>query len=663
MAKLSNAPPALVSTRTRAGRQALKEKTNLPKPAGDKSGSKARGPAKTTRLYSGRSDGEDEEPEEEVGIATDSVEDRANADESENVNLPTTRSITSTLETNNKAPRVRAGRLGRKPRHALRNETQDGPRTDVMANVRKRMECTARVQRLNTRTIPEPRVATAAASKFTSPEQLLSENKSLESEPLDLSLSSSPPPANILDSARQTASSMIHAGTFLRAQGTPAIESSILALRNFKRRPRQPSMLQMVQQMTASARPSLVHAPEFETENILDLDVNSDEDDFAPEAEGTPLQIDKSRQSANLYPHYPNISTSQAANVLSQEKSGRKRKSDESISLRIQPRKRARVPQASMKANSKAGSESNVDEENPGLDRSVSPQIQELSEIPVASSLPVAPGSDPRPRTRHHQPLDVDIEVPSTDKTQPAEHENVLPNDRTGENGDQVPNGTMAEPLSSSPLRDYQLHHRQEKQQTAARKQPARTRLNKSKQNSKALSTETLKAMLPRRRKAPREPESKSEYDIDLALTQEDSHVPRYSKHGEDDSSGKPRRQTKTAGKRTTTKNTRQGKAAIPSSRKALATQTRKPSAPSVKHPAVKTYGRTTTSDRENEGDESFEEADESTLPEISLTMHEAAKSKELEEAKRKFAEIDAWDMEMESMSAGNHGSSSPGWR
>ncbi|KAL9598606.1 MAG: hypothetical protein Q9179_003859 [Wetmoreana sp. 5 TL-2023] len=58
-----------------------------------------------------------------------------------------------------------------------------------------------------------------------------------------------------------------------KTQATPLRESSILAIGNFKRRPRQPSLLQIAQAQTAAA--------ESDIDDILD--------DFAPDDESTPL--------------------------------------------------------------------------------------------------------------------------------------------------------------------------------------------------------------------------------------------------------------------------------------------------------------------------------------------------------------------------------------
>jgi hypothetical protein len=70
----------------------------------------------------------------------------------------------------------------------------------------------------------------------------------------------------------------------MKIGATPGHEASILALTNFKRRARQPSLLRMVQQTTDV---------EDNDQSGLDDTDNFDFDDFLPEAESTPLNLRK----------------------------------------------------------------------------------------------------------------------------------------------------------------------------------------------------------------------------------------------------------------------------------------------------------------------------------------------------------------------------------
>ncbi|KAI8938566.1 hypothetical protein NX059_004445 [Plenodomus lindquistii] len=77
----------------------------------------------------------------------------------------------------------------------------------------------------------------------------------------------------------------------VKVGATPAHERSILALTNFKRRTRQPSLLRMVQQTT-----------DVEDNDHSDLDNtdNFDFDDFLPHAESTPLNVRKAGRNDDV---------------------------------------------------------------------------------------------------------------------------------------------------------------------------------------------------------------------------------------------------------------------------------------------------------------------------------------------------------------------------
>lgn len=86
----------------------------------------------------------------------------------------------------------------------------------------------------------------------------------------------------------------------LKAQGTPAVESSILALQNFRRRPRQPSILRMIQQND-------------------DGKDDEDLDDFNPDDESTPFNV-KKRKSEDAEGSRSDVATPEAAGTLSAKK-------------------------------------------------------------------------------------------------------------------------------------------------------------------------------------------------------------------------------------------------------------------------------------------------------------------------------------------------------
>ncbi len=95
----------------------------------------------------------------------------------------------------------------------------------------------------------------------------------------------------------------------LRVRSTPAAEASYLALANFKRRPRQPSIIRLVQQAS-------------EIGDDLDFD------DLEPEDESTPLNLNKSRAQES------------DRNASPQTSSSRKRKFDEVQNPKSSPPRR-----------------------------------------------------------------------------------------------------------------------------------------------------------------------------------------------------------------------------------------------------------------------------------------------------------------------------------
>jgi len=256
------------------------------------------------------------------------------------------------------------------------------------------------------------------------------------------------------------------------------------------------------------------------------------------------------------------------------------------------------------------------------------------------------------------------LAVPSTEEG-PAVRDD-LPQDDV-EVDYETPNGTMAEPASSSPLPPDSLtrHHPEELADPVTQVTPPRPkRKQPEKEKAKPISTATLQSLLPKRRQPPRTRHRKTEYDF-VSEDDDDDDTPLDTSHldeDEDELSGRLRRQPK---KTTPAKKKQSRKSTAP---KPTARSSNKPAqsarkSTSKQQQAHKTYGRrATTLDKENAGND---DEDDTPLPENDeeVSMHDAAQSAELEAAKRKFAEVDAWDMEFESMSVEDHRSSSLQWR
>lgn len=474
----------------------------------------------------------------------------------------------------------------------------------------------------------------------------------------------------------------------------PAVETSMLALKNFKRRPRQGSMLEMVkrrrssiaQQSMLSARPQ-VEDDGVESTSVFDLgSASEDEEDFAPEAEGTPVLVAKGRREVGSAAKsvaskaVENPAAAQATRRRSKRKSDeieapgsalgalrKKRKSDDvevshsALDALKKKHRKSAAPPAEEESLPQVDAEGDV-EEHVSSDREASPVPNPItSDVQVVNSSPQStPPTEPSSAQKTAGTEQADFAVPSTEE---QERRRTVHNEEQDDDFD-APNATMAEPASSSPLASpipetqrTDIYADPLTQISPPPPEPAKTRSRGSKKQVN-MSTATLRALLPRRTRRTQPSYGRTEYDIpsdedDDGTAFDTTHLDE----DEDELGGRIRRQTRAPAQ---TKGRK--KAAAPAKTKPK--QTRKSAAPPPstrgKGKATTTYGRAAASDKENVGEDSASEQDEG---DTSLTMHEVAHSKELEEARRKFAEVDEWDLSFESMSNEDHRSSSQGWR
>jgi hypothetical protein len=488
--------------------------------------------------------------------------------------------------------------------------------------------------------------------------------------------------------------------------GTPAaVETSMLALKNFKRRPRQGSMLEMVRQRRSSVQQSLMTVQpqddDVEDTSVFDLGSASEgEEDFAPEAEGTPIQTSKTRKSTST-----RKSASARKSVATTPAVKRsKRKSDDLES-----------PHSALDALKKKHRKSEVshveDEPLPSIDDEHQPAEHGMSEHeaspvpdPVTSDVQVlnsspesTPPTEPSSTHKASNIEEADFAVPSTEEQARADatHEIAQEDQEDAEDDLDTPNATMAEPASSSPIASpipetqrtdiYADPLTQDSPPPSP--EPARTRGKGNQKKPVAMSTATLRALLPRRTQRATQRPRRTEYDISSEEDEGTTFDTTNLDEDEDELGGRMRRQIRNAApakgkkaaaaaKSTKTKsNPKQQKSTT------TATSTRNkstaPPAPAAtgktkgkgktKAKPTRTYGRasaaTATSDKENENENEPSSEGEEGEADISLSMREVAHSKELEEARRKFAEVDDWDLTFESMSNEDHRSSSQGWR
>ncbi|KAK3683058.1 hypothetical protein LTR37_020596 [Vermiconidia calcicola] len=671
MVRLRSAPVSQqTAPPTTATRPALKEKTNTTRtkaPVYEDDGD-VEGLVKDARPRRGRAKKAKQDSDELVmagGLGP--------ADSDDKVVEPTEPPMTTDELAKSDAPPPPTARAGRRPPRAVRKVVQSEAQNKVMDDVKRRMQATARKEatgkRTSAPTAPES-VAPSSDSLHAKPTAARQANNTA-AERSEFSLSPSPPPPGKLNSVNKQRSSLAQPGSGLRPQSTPAVESSILALKNFKRRPRQPSMLQMVQERTASARPSAAHMQATEDPDLFNLEGEEVGEEFAPDAEGTPMQASKgTRQPTQNRKQPPKQTQSAAVKAPQSFKPSNKRKSDDidhsSSALDALRAKRQKSAGPDLEEGLPATPQTGGTARRPSSERQETPQPQLTSEILVINSSPSStPPSEPSSSDQRRTSVDPDVAVPSTEKER-DEIEYVPLNDLDDDQDAEVPTGTMAEPASSSPLpSDPMATQRTDVMaepltQLSPPRPPPEKQKKKAKQ--KPVTTATLQSMLPKRRQPPRPRHRKSEYDIESGSEDDSPLDTSLLEEDEDELGGRLRRQTKAApskGKKgaNVKGKARQSKAAPSIRKSSAAPQGRKSTAKKTS----KTYGRPTVSDKENE--EAFDEPDDSVLPDTSITMHDAVQSKELEEAKKKFADVDEWDMEFESMSFEEHRSSSQQWR
>ncbi|KAI7020036.1 hypothetical protein KC327_g10057 [Hortaea werneckii] len=602
-------------------------------------------------------------------------------------------------------PTAKKANGGRRPPRMTRKPVQSEAQSQVMAGLKKRMEETAQqeAEGKKTRSAHVEREATeqAAPSKPT-PRRSISTRQSTSTAregQSELSLTASPPPSGKANTVQARRSSVAPPSSVIRPQNTPAAETSILALKNFKRRPRQPSMLAMVQQRTT--RPSAVNvAPEVDDPSVFDLALGQsedEEDDFRPEAEGTPMHASKAKRVSSVSSKKKQ-GTSPAVNTEAKPTTAHSKKRnsgamDTSMSalgaLRAK-RQRQSLPAPNMEGDVVASTLSAASPQQVSQPGAPS-QPQADSEVQVINSSPSSsPLSETSERNRTEQNVAGEYVVPSTEQ----EHEEdlygatpprsslrqqqqsaILPEEEPEQD---VPNATMAEPASSSPLPHDPFDVAEpdvyaDPLSQITQQPPEPERQVRSKKKAKPLSTANLQALLPKRRAKPRPRHRTTEYDFTSDDDEESELDAAHLDEDEDELGGRMRRRTSAASKGrksaapSTKSKSRGGRSAQAARKSSAAPPARKSTAATGKtrKGQPKTYGRAgNASDKENEDAyESLDEDGDDTTDLPAVDMRQVAKSKELEEAKRKFEEVDGWDMEFESMSQDDHRSSSQAWR
>lgn len=439
-------------------------------------------------------------------------------------------------------------------------------------------------------------------------------------------------------------------GSSIKVQSTPGVENSVLALANFRRRARQPSLLQMVQ------NPELAQDMNDTTDfTDFTLGGDDDEEEFAPYDESTPLQVSRVQQQTQQEPAQQTPSRARSVTPLTaQHPEGDAAEGDEDSLYGATP---LPSPRPAPKSTTRKRKSDALDD-----DRSVLPH----SEIQI-------PRSQPSPAHRssqglaeyNHDPEDEDV-VPAT-----APRISATPSPQRIHGGSQTQpqshdesqiSSTFADPMSSPPASPSSP----QTQRQPPVPSPNTTRNPRGEKKMKPLTTATLRAMLPKRR-IQRAAAQRNDYDIPSSSLS-------FSDRGSDDAAPKSRR--KRPGNQNKTGALSPAINRKPMSRKATTT------AAAVKK---KTYSRAVTisSDKENGSSSPLtslesHDGDTSTPPDTSIeTIRGSATAKpglkalkrvspsgELKDRKAFFDEVDQWEMEFESApSLGGGMGSSPAWR
>ncbi|KAI5235524.1 hypothetical protein E4T42_09686 [Aureobasidium subglaciale] len=396
----------------------------------------------------------------------------------------------------------------------------------------------------------------------------------------------------------------------VKMQSTPGAESSVLALQNFRRRARQPSLLQMVQ------NPELVAASPIDDTTDFTLGSLGDEDDFAPHDESTPLQVSKSKP----------VDVEQEVEEAEEGEEQQKAQTPEAALPDSDDEFYGATPQKTSQRQTRKRKSDAIDD----------------SEVQVTRSSPSLP-SPSRSIAEPEEYEAIPATAPDDDEEEAA---------TTESQQERLLSDTYADPMSSSPPPEpisptSPEHHRQTPalSPSAIRKS---ARAGGQPKKIKPLTTATLRAMLPKRRA-----QRKDEFDFTSSSAHEAS-----SSAFEDERRKKAKTKKPTAPKKTPV-----AKAKKPATTAATSKRTSRTYGRSNKEndPVHISSGSSSLSELNSDDLEADETADTS-LDTIKGAKSDDKVSDELRKAREKFMEVDDWEMEFESASIGVGDASSP-WR
>jgi hypothetical protein len=516
-------------------------------------------------------------------------------------------------------PRPRPTTLGRRPPRTVKKPAATKANTEVMAKLKERMEEDRRATKAGgvLPSAPETRANTEANAEAVAKlkERMEEDRRATQAKQRarDAALRS-PSPARrtaMPGTAVKAPASVVRPQSAVKMQSTPGAESSVLALQNFRRRARQPSLLQMVQNPELAA-------------NIIDdttdftLGSLGDEDDFAPHDEGTPLQISKGQPMD-----------------VDQEPEDEDEIEDEVMA----EQEKAQTPEPALPDSDEDLYGATPVKTSQRQSRKRKSDAIEQSEVQILRSSP----SLPSPSHSFAEQEDHDAipaTAPEDDDEEPtvtASQQRILFSD------------TYAEPMSSSPPPDPISSSPAQPRQTpalspSAIRKSARAGGQQTKK-VKPLTTATLRAMLPKRRN-----QRKDEFDFTSSSAQEAS-----SSAFEDEKRKKAKTKKPAVVKKT----------AVAKSKKPAAT-TKRTSRTYTRNdkendPVVNISSGSSSLSELNSDEVEADETADTSIETVKGSKSDEKISDELRKAREKFAEVDDWEMEFESASLGQENSSP--WR
>lgn len=426
------------------------------------------------------------------------------------------------------------------------------------------------------------------------------------------------PPTRGKDTPAMTSALTLPSGLGPQEQGAPAMESSVLAIAKFKRRPRQPSILQLVQQQDTRA------------EERSDDD---DLDDFLPDDESTPFLVSKTKPQIQDTP----ISSSSSSQQLPTTNLSRKRKLTPPV-IQV-PR-----PQSA-------------------VDPPTTPTVQGLGISDIHST----PGDEPELPPRHVLPAP-SFQSLHSDTLAPPQSSSPSPGSPHHKRSTRKRPATKPLPRSRASRRNAvgqqvaipALDAEQPHSEAPEIPSPAQLSRKRNVLAPKTLSTATLQNMLPRRRHR-----AKHAGTFDIPSSGDEVFDTTGLGEDEDELS-----HVGIATKRVAVKKT-PAKIAASKKRVASATVGRKMAQATGKG-ATRTYARK-VSDKENEPRTTFEGGEEGDSPGTvehddetgdgeararrAGSVRTGPSVKELHKLAQKFREVDKWALEFEEITAS---SSSP---